>query len=506
LSHRRGEQERHLLGLKNRSYAIGGPCLALSAGALRALRPILPDCMRWPSARPHSDTQLGRCILALNHSLRLPGHTDKALRAVFRHFPGRPTARLDGSTTQPFSESTLPPELALGDLSPPPAAVHSVKAPALMHRAHAQFHYGAVALAPDPASPRLRAFPCAHNPSLAAAVTVCDARAALPVWRGLAPADATGPPPPVFDACSVMHPECAPPPPPPPPASGLVAAVYLLCLQPAECARGPLFASLTALGAPVEAVAGAGPAAGGGVRAFAAVLRRARAMLAAVDAKAAAAEADGSGSGRRAGRAVLVVEEEAALREDFAEELGRLLSQARCGGPLAVTHGDFEGAGLFDATAAEPAGGGAADPGWGAVAAALRGAGPPGVLLLGAAPAIPAVRDRYDADALAAAAAAEPTAKAANGDTQASPATPPQQQQCVNFLPGTGGVGTAALLSSLALPLALELLAPSLTGGAAGGKAAGADPAPEDLGHVFLDLALAGLPVRVAWPPLASLN
>ena len=115
--------EQHLLGLNNGSYVIGGPCAGLSSGAMKALRPILADCMRWPAARQYPDTQLGRCLLALNIIPRLPHHSDSSLRRLFRHFSGNVPATLTAE------------ELAL-----PPVTIHSVRDPLAMRSLHAQLH------------------------------------------------------------------------------------------------------------------------------------------------------------------------------------------------------------------------------------------------------------------------------------------------------------------------------------------------------------------------------
>ena len=439
------EMEKHHLGIANASFAVGGPCVGLSAGAMRALRPILDDCMRWPAVRLHSDTQLSRCLLSLNITLRLPHHTDRSLRRVFRHVPGHEVLRLDGSVTSPFAASTVPAALAFEDLDPPPVTLHSVKDPVLMHRLHAQLYHGAIPLSAG--RPHLRAFPCVHNPAVAEAATVCPIS-----WRGLGSNNASALTLAV-DRCSISLPECPSPStalpaaPSTPRLADAIASAFLLCLRPRECGRGPLFRSVMALGVPVETVAvaaGPGAAASRGARSLAKALRRAR------------IRALGKAAGNRRG-AVLVLEESAVLSRGFAQELRSLLSQPRCGCPLAV--------GSSVCT--------------------------PGIVLLDAAPRSTAVSVRYLREAERQSAHSDSLVSHQLGAlTGEDKATKHTASQCVNALPETDG-GAAVLMASGALPLALALLA--------------ADPS-QSLGSFFLELSLAGLPVRAVWPTLAMVN
>ena len=423
------KKERHLLGLRNKSFAMGGPCVGLSAGAMKALRPILDECMRWPTPRPHSDTQLGICLQALNISLRLPHNNDNSLSKIFRHMYGDKNLHLDGSVTAPFAASTVPAVLGQTDLDPIPITLHSLKDPVLMHRIHAQLHYGATPIGANADPEKLRVLPCVHNPAVVRAATTCAAPGPLQSWTSPPGSDASSSPlDSLADKCSVSRPECPSPStaaswtadPALRPEDVIVNAV-IVCLRPAKCVHGPLFRNLTALGVPVDAVTavvGAGP--GSAAQSLHKALHRALS----------------SAHGERRG-AVLVAEESAVLSPGFARRLAGLLAQPRCGCPL-----DAAGEGCT-----------------------------PGVLLL-AAKSSSVVETQYRTEAK----------KLAAGGIPAS------ALQCVNALPETNG-GIAALVAVSAIPLAQALLA--------------ADP-EQSVERFFLELSLAGLPVRVAWPPLAA--
>ena len=393
------EKEWHLLGLQNRSYAMGGPCAGLSAGAMRALRPILADCMRWPAARQHSDTQLGRCMQALNISLHLPAHTDRSLRRAFRHVYGGTGLHLDGSVVTPFAASTVSFPLLPHELAPPPITLHCIKEPLLMHRLHAQLHHGATPITADRAL--MGAAACVHNPAVARAVTACGAAPGERLlWSGTARHEA--PAPPVADNCSVSPPEC-PVPRPAAVSQGTleanlllpvaIASAYVLCRRGRACDRGPAFRAIAALGVQVEAVAVA--EAGFPAESIAVVLLSALPRI----------QSASTATGQRRG-AVLVLDGDAELSPAFAMELAGLPAQRRCWCPLAVAE--------YGCT--------------------------PGVLLLGAAPSHPAVQLQY---------AAEVAGLHAGGAAAST--------QCVNALPATGGK-LALLVAVEVLPLALGLL------------------------------------------------
>jgi hypothetical protein len=466
------DKEKHLLGLDNASFAMGGPCVGVSAGAMRALVPALDWCMRLPAPRMHSDTQLGRCFRALNISLGLPRHTDARLWALFRHV-GSAGTHLDGTTVAPFARSTVPPILPARYLAPVAITLHSVKDPLLMLRVHAQLHAAAVPIDADRA--RLRALPCVHSPAMARAATTCAGAKALRDWTGPARPNATEDLP-LADGCSVTVKEC-------PPRPGLrvqlpaqsggaramrpanaISAAYVICLRPAECVSGTLHAQLARLGLAVEAVAArVGPPhhATASADSDDARIRTGRASLAAVMRRAREAAVAGGGTG-----AVLVLEEAAVLRSDFGPALARLLARPRCGCQLG--------------------------PGAGC---------PPGVLVLGPAAHRPAARWLYDAEA-----ARHRGSGGRNGGGSGE-----AESECVNVLPDTHG-GAGLVLAHDALPLALALLeaqphpAEAKAGrpadsdseevrSAGSGAAVGAD-------RVLTELALAGLVVRAAWPPL----
>ena len=455
------DKEKHLLGLDNASFAMGGPCVFVSAGAMRALAPALDWCMRMPAPRMHSDTQLGRCFRALNVSLGLPRHTDARLWALFRHV-GRADTDLDGSTVAPFARSTVPPILPARYLAPMAVTLHSVKDTLLMLRIHAQLHFAAVPI--SPAAARLRAVPCVHNPAMARAATTCKATLALRHWTGPARPNATDDRP-LSDGCSVTVKECPTRPgprlglPSQPSAEGavrladVISAALVICLRPAECVSGPLHAQLARLGLAVEAVAALAPPPhdpAASPDSDDARRRASRASLAAALRRARAAVAAGGGVG-----AVLVVEEAAVLRRDFGPALVGLLGRPRCSCQLR--------------------------PGAGC---------PPGVLVLGPAAHRPAARWLYSAEAERLRAG-----KGRGGGESGSHAS-----ECVNVLPDTHG-GAALVLAHAALPLSLALLEQAAAPPA---KAEAADGAETVVGadRVLTELALAGLVVRAAWPPL----
>ena len=64
-------RELDQIGLHNATFVMGGPCVALSSGALDRLMPVLETCMTAYTANKHSDTQLGRCFMDLNISAGL---------------------------------------------------------------------------------------------------------------------------------------------------------------------------------------------------------------------------------------------------------------------------------------------------------------------------------------------------------------------------------------------------------------------------------------------------
>jgi hypothetical protein len=456
------DKEKHLLGLDNGSFAMGGPCVGVSAGAMRALVPALDSCMRLPAPRMHSDTQLARCFRLLNISLGLPRHTDARLWALFRHVAS-PGTHLDGATVAPFARSTVPPILPPRYLRPLAITLHSVKDPLLMLRVHAQLHAAAVPIDAD--AERLRALPCVHSPAMARAATTCAGAEALRDWTGPTRLNATSDRP-LADRCSVTVKECPPRPGPGPlgprATSGSAGAVrladvvsmaYVVCLRPAECVSGTLFAQLARLGLAVEAVAALAPHGPphdasadsddarnrAGPASLAAALRRARVS---------------GGAG-----AVLVVEEAAVLRGGFGPGLTNLLARPRCACQLR------------------------SGPGF-----------PPGLLVLGPATARPAARWLYDAEAARHRASGGRNREGAGG------------AECVNVLPDTHG-GAALVFAHESLPLALALLEKQHDPPARA-KARPADGARSSAGpvwgvdQVLTELALAGLVVRAAWPPL----
>ncbi len=227
------EKEQHLLGLNGAGYALGGPCVMISAGAMQRLATILPDCMMEPAERMHSDTQVGRCFLQLNISVGLPGFTPEELNRLFRNFY---TNHLDGSIMAPFRGSTVP-EVLPGE-DPTPLTLHCIKDRLLMLRVHAQVFHGARPVQRESAgtSPG----PCYHNPQLLQVLTTCPGMGFSPYmtdsdnqqtnYRVL-----------LKDSCSKSAPECSPrslsvPPGSPLPKMdiGWIDVAYIITLHPED--------------------------------------------------------------------------------------------------------------------------------------------------------------------------------------------------------------------------------------------------------------------------------
>ncbi len=200
------EKERHLLGLNGAGYALSGPCVMISAGAMQRLATILPDCMKEPAERIHSDVQLGRCFLQLNISVGLPGFTSEELSRLFRHFYTQ-ASHLDGSVIMPFISSTVPEVLPLEE-DPAPLTLHSIKDRLLMLRVHAQLFHGARPVQRESAgkSPG----PCYHNPQLLKVLTTCPGMSFSPYATDSDVGKHSDDRVRLNDSCSKSAPECSP--------------------------------------------------------------------------------------------------------------------------------------------------------------------------------------------------------------------------------------------------------------------------------------------------------
>jgi hypothetical protein len=250
----------------------------------------------------------------------------------------------------------------------------------------------------------------------------------------------------------------------------VISTAYVICLRPAECVSGRVHTHLARLGLAVEAVAAAFPA--GPPHDASAPSeddgrhRAGRASLAAVLHRARAAEA--AEGGTRVSGAVLVVEEAAVLRRDFGPALTALLSRPRCCCQLWPGHGC-----------------------------------PPGVLVLSPAAHRVSARLLYDTEGDRHRASGGRD----GGGAEEADGGSAKEAECVNLLPDTN-VGAALVFAREALPLTLALLEqphyapveaaaqPADRAWTAGGGAG------EGAGQVLTELALAGLVVRAAWPPI----
>ncbi len=229
------EKERHLLGLNGAGYALGGPCVMISAGAMQRLTTILPDCMKEPAERIHSDVQLGRCFLKLNVSVGLPGFTPEELSWLFRHFYSNAN-HLDGSVIMPFRGSTVPEVLPLEN--PAPLTLHSIKDRLLMLRVHAQLFHGARPVQRESSGQSPGA--CYHNPRLLQVLTTCPGMSFSPYATDYDNGRHSDNRVLLNDSCSKSAPECSPRNPSVPPGPvpkmdiGWIDVAYIITLHPED--------------------------------------------------------------------------------------------------------------------------------------------------------------------------------------------------------------------------------------------------------------------------------
>ena len=351
------QKERASMGLDNHSFPMGGPCVGLSAGAIRRLTPILDECMLKPMPVLHSDTQLAYCFQTIGVYNSLPYHSQAALGTLFRQMYTNEYQPLDGSHATPFKGSTVP--WILSPWKQSPLTLHSIKDPMLMLHVHAQLHHGATPInaTSNRARVRIRATPCFHNPALISAVTSCCGPAAP---RAEPPAHCYA-----VDSCSISVRECPLRPasnsrPDNNSAAAVLSGAILVCDgAPQGCLNGALASALRRLGLRVAVVTAARPGAGAGVDSAA------RESLRAALEMAVRAGLDRSRAG------VLVADGAARPHRNLTSRLSTAIAHPRCRCQLQLVNGGE------------------------------AGRCPPGVLHLGMAEADPAVRDVYRKEAAA---------------------------------------------------------------------------------------------------------
>lgn len=129
--------EQHLIGLENKSYVLGGPCVFMSRMALLKVLPILDECMFEEMMRVHSDSMLGRCFMKLGIEAGIPNRPARLEKHFFLNFYG--PKPLDGTTVEPFAASTVPRNMSFFNRYLP-VTMHSIKDADLMLFMHMKLH------------------------------------------------------------------------------------------------------------------------------------------------------------------------------------------------------------------------------------------------------------------------------------------------------------------------------------------------------------------------------